>query len=729
MRPISEQQMWTVLPNAMLKVGKTARLDHLICSGCHGFIRGRLRRGLNVDLQVRLNQVETSRSRNFQSRHHVEEGIQDQNDEDMPNTSSDHEVPHDEELSQAMVIDAQVPEDSFEQDVRQIQQHDPVVEMPGIPSASSNENRCLICKTSVRTRIKRRAIIEVFLRRGILIPENNRCCKDHLEDEILKPEDMDAIEVEKPYSTLTGKQVAKWLTTLRKLATEKKLPIDFSKNSSLTNSDYEMLLGVSMASFEILLKHCEGPLRNSPNRTIRSALAMFLMKLRLNISQRVLAFLFGIKNQSTVSESISAVLDALMSTFVPLHSGYNHITREDLHEKHMRRFYTEILGVPPESLILILDGTYIFTQKASDFKLQRRSYSSHKKRNLFKPMMVVCPDGYIVEATGLFYGDCGNNDANILKKMLEEHESIMVILEDGDVLILDRGFRDAIEEAESQGLSVLVTMLRWVVESANGRLKNKFRFFDNTIAASCFPKLPGFLKVAVSILNAFSPPLFTESDWNEQLVELVSSRLETENSVQMLVEEKNLQRKNALWKNADEDCVLEFPQLSMEELKNITLGPYQIKIGALYNNQHAPSGSGYEFFFHEEMADLVRAKLQSRFCKRGHHTLWIKFIPWGRGPEAIVGWYCLCKNGARTLGCCGHVAAVLRYLALDRFVPPAHRRQLDLQGYIDATPIQQVPSSSQPGPSQRALVEDIVQLVDDSSDEEELSNFEELLDI
>ncbi|OXA46662.1 hypothetical protein Fcan01_18834 [Folsomia candida] len=625
MRPISGQQMWTVLPNAMLKVGKTARLDHLICSGCHGFIRGRVRRGSNVDLQVRLNQVQTSRSRNLQSRRHVEEDLQDQNDEDMTNTSSDHEVPHDEELSQAMVIDAQVPDDSFEQDAPQIQHHDPVVEVPGIPSATSNENRCLICKTSVRTRIKRRAIIEVFLRRGILIPENNRCCKDHLEDEILKPEDMDAIEVEKPYSTLTGKQVAKWLTTLRQLATEKKLPIDFSKNSSLTNSDYEMLLGVSIASFEVLLKHCEGPLRNSPNRTIRSALAIFLMKLRLNISQRVLAFLFGIKNQSTVSESISAVLDALLSTFVPLHSGYNHITREDLHEKHMRKFYTEILGVPPESLILILD------------------------------------DGYIVEATGLFYGDCGNNDANILKKMLEEHESIMVILEDGDVLILDRGFRDAIEEAESQGLSAY---------------------------------MPELIKKHQS--------QFTTSEANR-------SRL----------------RKSVLWKNADEDCVLEFPQLSMEELKIITLGPYQIKIGALYNIQHAPSGSGYEFLFHEEMKDLIRAKLQSRFNKRTHHTLWIKFTPWGRGPEAVIGWYCLCKNGARTLGCCGHVAAVLRYLSLNRFVPPTHRRQLDLEEYIDATRNQQVPSSSQPGPSQGALVEDIVELVEDSSDEEEFSDFEE----
>lgn len=68
-------------------------------------------------------------------------------------------------------------------------------------------------------------------------------------------------------------------------------------------------------------------------------------------------------------------------------------------------------------------------------------------------------------------------------------------------------------------------------------------------------------------------------------------------------------------------------------------------------------------------------------------------------------------------------------MSLDRFVPPTHRRQLDLEEYIDATRNQQVPSSSQPGPSQGALVEDIVELVEDSSDEEEFSDFEELLDL
>ncbi|KOB70499.1 Uncharacterized protein OBRU01_15210 [Operophtera brumata] len=70
-----------------------------------------------------------------------------------------------------------------------------------------------------------------------------------------------------------------------------------------------------------------------------------------------------------------------------------------------------------------------------------------------------------------------------------------------DVFILDRGFRDALEELESVGYlakvpissatrgaqlstgdankSRMVTMCRWVVETINGRLKNQFKLLRN----------------------------------------------------------------------------------------------------------------------------------------------------------------------------------------------------------------------------------------------------------
>ena len=33
----------------------------------------------------------------------------------------------------------------------------------------------------------------------------------------------------------------------------------------------------------------------------------------------------------------------------------------------------------------------------------------------------------------------------------------------------------------------------------------------------------------------------------------------------------------------------------------------------------------------------------------------------------MTGWYCTCKAGMRTVGCCAHIAAVIWYLAIARY--------------------------------------------------------------
>ena len=78
-------------------------------------------------------------------------------------------------------------------------------------------------------------------------------------------------------------------------------------------------------------------------------------------------------------------------------------------------------------------------------------YSAHKFKNLGKMMMVVAADGYILDAEGLYYADGGNNDAYILKDMLMNSHFKYYFIDD-DHLILDRGFRDSIQETELHGL-------------------------------------------------------------------------------------------------------------------------------------------------------------------------------------------------------------------------------------------------------------------------------------
>lgn len=44
----------------------------------------------------------------------------------------------------------------------------------------------------------------------------------------------------------------------------------------------------------------------------------------------------------------------------------------------------------------VADGTYIYTQKSSNYRFQRRSFSIHKGRPLVKLMILVSTTGYIL---------------------------------------------------------------------------------------------------------------------------------------------------------------------------------------------------------------------------------------------------------------------------------------------------------------------------------------------
>lgn len=486
---------------------------------------------------------------------------------------------------------------------------------------------------------------------------------------------------------MTGAEASSLIMDLTRQLSQRNRPVDFELTSGLTDSDYEMLTGVNQEIFNELVEYLKrNDMRNSCNRSLRNALGVFLMKIRLNLSQRVLAFLFGIADRTIISQTITAVLNALSGEFSSKFSGHNHLSRDQLMQ-HMRPLHHSVLGKNPEDMILIADGTYLYTQKPADHYLRRRNYSSHKHRNLFKTMMIVAPDGYIVNASGLYFSDGKNNDAKILEHMWRKVDNIITIFQQRDCLILDRGFRDVIEIIESSGVETVsppflkkdqkqftaaeanasrrVTKLRWVVGSINSRLKLRFRFFQETIPVSYFKKLDKFLQVAVSIINAFSPPLFTETEFHEKIAEIINNHTSTTNKLQKKVERLGLHRKSQVsWMDADEDSSLDFPDLTMEDLKLLTLGEFQLEQGKMYNKGHIQEAMGYNFQVHKDLQGLIRVRFDSRFMNSKHHQVWIEFKENQNGRNAIIGHFCQCKSGARTLGCCSHVAAVSYFMLI-----------------------------------------------------------------
>ena len=84
-------------------------------------------------------------------------------------------------------------------------------------------------------------------------------------------------------------------------------------------------------------------------------------------------------------------------------------------------------------------------QKNRNNAVQRKTFNLQKKRSLIKPMVMVTITEYIVTIFGPFFSDFQYNDASILKHvMLNNYEDILTWIKEGDIMILDGGFRDSL---------------------------------------------------------------------------------------------------------------------------------------------------------------------------------------------------------------------------------------------------------------------------------------------
>ena len=97
-------------------------------------------------------------------------------------------------------------------------------------------------------------------------------------------------------------------------------------------------------------------------RSARSALACLLMKLKLGLSNSVLASMVGITDKREMSHIISGARIALAQHFVPHYLGLEHLTRQDVIDKHTSPIASRLLTEGQVPCLLVLDGTYLYIQ-------------------------------------------------------------------------------------------------------------------------------------------------------------------------------------------------------------------------------------------------------------------------------------------------------------------------------------------------------------------------------
>lgn len=347
----------------------------------------------------------------------------------------------------------------------------------------------------------------------------------------------------------------------------------------MDDDEYRILTGISRREFHDIVSSVTS-INSTRNRSKRTCIAILLMKLRSALSNKLLAVLFHM-TKFQVRRAIVSARTSLMRDFVPHNLGFNHITREEVIQNHTRQLARNLMteDVTSNPAILVLDGTYIYIQKSSNFAFARRSYSMHKHRPLVKPMMVVTTTGYIVSVLGPYLADSKNNDASILRHMIYHNaEELRNWLQEEDVFVVDRGFRDAQDVLEDVGiklempafmkrgekqlltidsnLSRVVTKVRWVVEACNGRLK-QWQYLSKTLPNSQIPFIGDYVRIVAALCNKYRPQISRSSEEDEQVAAKMLHLSQRANTLQERVEGEGLDRRGMRWSKVDVENVLQ----------------------------------------------------------------------------------------------------------------------------------------------------------------------------
>uniref|UniRef100_A0A8D8TA77 DDE Tnp4 domain-containing protein n=1 Tax=Cacopsylla melanoneura TaxID=428564 RepID=A0A8D8TA77_9HEMI len=258
--------------------------------------------------------------------------------------------------------------------------------------------------------------------------------------------------IHRPYKLRRG-QFENLLQNMRNYTIQLKENPYLDEND-LTDEDFNVFCPVSKEQFLDMFTYCD-PVGRDRREISKKDLLAFLCKTRQGISDEFLKVIFKYPTRQCASNKIALVRKSLQARFVPENIGLQALTRDEYMQRHVTDFANHLLNPQPEipRVIVLNDCTYLYIEKSSCFKVLRQSYSVHKGRHLIKPSMLVAPDGYILDIQGPYFSNTANNDAQILiNEFQRDVETMRAWFHDGDIFVVDRGYRDAIPMLERLGI-------------------------------------------------------------------------------------------------------------------------------------------------------------------------------------------------------------------------------------------------------------------------------------
>lgn len=254
-----------------------------------------------------------------------------------------------------------------------------------VHSTTSSHKYCVICKEYLSKGRKSSVVplnarTQSFIEKGIFINSKARCCVNHLINKLFTKESLKLLKSKYIETSFNRTDIVTLLENVRKTLALSSC-LNFENVHLLSDSVCYSLTGITKENFEDIVSHLS-TLRNSSVRTINTCVAILLTKLRTGLPNHLLGVIFSL-SKGQIQRCIHSGRNCLMKDFVPLHIGFQHISHEDFVSRHTTPLSKQLFSShDDDAAIIVLDGTYVYIQKSSNYTFQRMSYSLHKHRPL-----------------------------------------------------------------------------------------------------------------------------------------------------------------------------------------------------------------------------------------------------------------------------------------------------------------------------------------------------------
>lgn len=119
-------------------------------------------------------------------------------------------------------------------------------------------------------------------------------------------------------------------------------------------------------------------------------------------------------------------------------------------------------------------------------------------------------------------------------------------------------------------------LIRWVIEAVNGLIKN-WKMLKNTVSNKHVPFIGDYVRIVCALCNAFRPARVSDNSSDAGKAQKMLEKLSEVNSLQEFIEENKLISKRVCWEEITDESIIDFPKLSIQDLKPLTFGVYQVK--------------------------------------------------------------------------------------------------------------------------------------------------------